>query len=387
MTKVCMAAYTNYLSDTRVRREAEALAQRGDIVHFVGLKEKDRPIVETIRGVIVLRINQCRYRGSSNLSYLLAYLFFSLRASAKIFWLHWTERYDIIYLHTIPDFAVFMGLLPKIMGAKIILNIHDMMPELYMSKFNFSEKHFLIRLIKFQEYVSATFADKVICVHHPHREVLIRRGIPAAKISILLNLPDPLIFQQGWPQASISDRFRIVYHGTIAKRLGLDIAVKAFAKALPICPNSILEIHGQGDYANALKVLIDSLGLHKNVYFSDQFCAAEAIAKVIQGASLGIVANRSDYATQYMLPVKMLEYIHLGIPTMAPRLFAIQYYFNETQLAFFEPENIDSMAAIICNLYKNEDERKSLSINAKAFYTKYNWNSMKQDLFKIVDCW
>lgn len=382
-----MAAYTNYLTDTRVRREAEALAQRGDIVHFIGLGEKDGPLVDTVRGVKVFNINQTRYRGSGNLQYFLAYFIFALWASAKVSRLYIKERYDIIYLHTMPDFIVFIGLLPKLFGAKIILNIHDMMPELYSSKFHRSEKHFLVRFLKFQEYVSTAFANKVICVHHPHRDVLIGRGIPPAKISVLLNLPDSGIFQLNGQQGLKSSRFRLIYHGTIAKRLGLDIAVRAFAKAIPQCPNSIFEIYGAGDYANELKALIENLGLQQNVHFSNQRCSVEEIANLIQGASLGIIANRNDVATQYMLPVKLLEYIHLDIPVMAPRLFTIQNYFNETQLAFFEPESVDSMTAIICHLYGSLNERKSLSKNAKTFLDKYNWDTMKQDLFTIVDCW
>ena len=43
MKKICMIAYTNYLSDARPRREAETLRCRGDQVDFIALGEKDRP--------------------------------------------------------------------------------------------------------------------------------------------------------------------------------------------------------------------------------------------------------------------------------------------------------------------------------------------------------
>jgi hypothetical protein len=50
MKKICMVAYTNYLSDARPRREAETLARRGDQVDFIALAEKNRPSVETVQG-------------------------------------------------------------------------------------------------------------------------------------------------------------------------------------------------------------------------------------------------------------------------------------------------------------------------------------------------
>src|SRR5688500_5049840 len=169
MKKICMAAYTHYLADPRPRREAETLARRGHQVDFISLAEAGAPPVETVRGVRVFRMSQRRYRGGSEASYILSYVTFFLRVTIKIFSLFLKERYDIIYLHTMPDFIVFVGLLPKLFGAKVVLNIHDMMPELYMSKFGISESHLLIRFLKLQEYLSIAFADKVICVHHPHR--------------------------------------------------------------------------------------------------------------------------------------------------------------------------------------------------------------------------
>jgi glycosyltransferase involved in cell wall biosynthesis len=387
MKKICMVAYTNYLSDARPRREAEALTRRGDQVDFIALGEKDRPALETVQGVRVFRVNQRRYRGGGGLSYGFAYLRFLCAATFKLLGLFRKERYDFIYVHSMPDLLVLVGLIPKLFGARIVLNIHDMMPELYMSKFGISEKHPLIRILAFQEQFSIRLADKVICVHDPHRDVLCRRGAPLDKITVLPNVPDPLVFRSDGSAARRDGAFRIVYHGTIARRLGLDLGVRAFAQAADACPGARFEIFGDGDAGEELESQIVASGVEDRIHFSRKMFRVESIAQMIQGASVGLVPNRRDVATDYMLPVKLLEYVHLGIPVIAPRLLAIQYYFREDQVAYYEPGDVDELAACIRRLYANPVECAELARRSTEFAKKFSWDVLKEGLFKVIDGW
>jgi len=385
MKKICMVAYTTYLADARVRREAEALVRRGDHVDVIALPEKDRPATEIVEGVRLFRVRQQRYRGSSGLSYILAYSRFLCASALKVGRLFAGERYDIVYVHTMPDLMVLAGLVPKLFGARIVLNIHDMMPELYMSKFGISEKHPLIRFLAFQEQLSIRLADKVICVHGPHRDVLCRRGASRAKITVLPNVPDPRVFRGSRAAAPVEDGFRIVYHGTITRRLGLDLAVRAFAKAADSCPGARFEIFGDGDAAGDLQAQIAASGVAGRIQFSRKLFRVEAITEMIQGASVGIVPNRRDAATEYMLPVKLLEYVHLGIPVVAPRLLTIRHYFAEDQVAYYEPGNEDELAGAIRLLYANPGKRAELASKAAEFAKQLNWETLKEALFGVVD--
>jgi glycosyltransferase involved in cell wall biosynthesis len=387
MKKICMVAYTNYLSDARPRREAEALARRGDQVDFIALGEKDRPQFEIVQGVRVFRMKQLRYRGGGGLSYGFSYLRFLCAATVKLLGLFKKEKYDIVYVHTMPDLLVLVGLIPKLLGARIVLNIHDMMPELYMSKFGISEKHPLIRLLAFQEQFSIGLADKVISVHDPHRDVLCRRGAPPEKITVIPNVPDPRIFCGGNSVARSNGPFRIVYHGTIARRLGLDLGVRAFAKAAESCPGAIFEIFGDGDAGEALEVEIIASGAEDRIHFSRKLFRVESIAQMIQGASVGLIPNRRDAATDYMLPVKLLEYVHLGIPVIAPRLLAIQYYFSEDQVVYYEPGDVEGLADCIRGLYADPEKRAELALKSAEFAKKFHWDALKLELFKVIDDW
>ena len=163
-------------------------------------------------------------------------------------------------------------------------------------------------------------------------------------------MPDPLVFRRENTSTPVVDEFRIVYHGTIAKRLGLDLAVKAFQKAAAACPRARLEIYGDGDAGDELEAQVGAAGMGDRIYFSKKLFRVESIAEMIQGASLGLIPNRRDVATDYMLPVKLLEYVHLGIPVIAPRLKAIQYYFSEDQVAYYEPGDVDELALSLIHI-------------------------------------
>ena len=385
MKKICMVAYTNYLSDARPRREAETLARRGDQVDFISLREKDRPATEMVNGVRLRRVGMMRYRGSSGVSYMLSYLRFIVTATFKLLGLFLKERYDVIHVHTMPDFAVVVGLLPRLLGARLILDIHDMMPELYMSKFNIPGHHPLIRFLAFQEQMSIRLANHVICVHEPHRSVLVKRGAQPGKITVLPNVPDPNVFPFSHPQPPAGGAFRMVYHGTIARRLGLDLAVEAFLKIANDCPEARLEILGDGDAANGLMQQIEASGMQDRIYFSKRLFRVEEAAEMIQGASVGLIPNRFDSATNYMLPVKLLEYVYLAIPVIAPRLLAIQHYFSSDQVAYYEPGNVEALAATIRRLYENPAERYALAVKSSTFAKDFHWDILKNVLFDVED--
>src|SRR5215510_8959060 len=114
MAKICMIAYTFYACDPRVRREAEALAERGDAVDFICLKEAERSMQRDYHGVRLYPISAGRYQGGSAVAYMAKYISFFLRSSLLVTRLHLRNRYDIIQVHTMPDFLVFAALIPKL---------------------------------------------------------------------------------------------------------------------------------------------------------------------------------------------------------------------------------------------------------------------------------
>ena len=69
---------------------------------------------------------------------------FLVRSSAALTGLHKRNRYDVIHIHNMPDFLVFAAWYPKLTGAKLILDIHDVVPELFANKFRTKLKSLML---------------------------------------------------------------------------------------------------------------------------------------------------------------------------------------------------------------------------------------------------
>lgn len=380
-----MVAYTHYETDARPRRTAEALVARGDSVDFLSLGEESKPSDEWLNGVHLKRLSVSRYRGKNFGRYLASYFQFMVQAFRTISLRHLKKRYDVIYVHTMPDFMVFCSGFAKLLGARVVLDLHDTMPELYQSKFGVGSEHPLIRLLRMEEKFSCKFADHLICVHEPHRKILVQRDAPPQKITTLMNLPDPSVFGKPSATSSTSTSPRIVYHGTIAARLGLDLALQAFQKVLDRYPQARFDIYGSGDFGPTLIAQIAELGLSDRVYFSNRHFNVSEIPDLIRGATLGVIPNRRDPATEIMLPVKLLEYVYLGIPVVAPRLSAIRHYFDESSVAYYEAGDETSLAEAILKLLDHPEDGETLKRNASKFCETYAWNQMKSELYAAVD--
>lgn len=387
MTRICMVAYTHYPTDSRVRREAEMLLERGDEVDVICLRGKYQAAVRSMNGVRLIEVAVPRYRGSNAGLYLVQYFIFFLIAATWLTFHHLKRPYQVIQVHTMPDFMVFTGAIPKLLGAKLILDVHDLMPELYQSKFGYAEDHWMIRLITWVERMSIRFADRAIAVHKPHLDALVSHGNPASKFIILLNLADPKLFSQPESSGAAKNRvgFRLIYHGMVAKRNGLQIACQAMAKIAGEIPSARLQIFGEGDDIPTLIQLVQELNLSEMIEIHEGYLPMEKLIPIIREADVGIVPILYDDFTKFMLPVKLLEYVALGVPVMVSRTKTIEAYFDDMMVQYCQPGDVDDWVEKMVFLYKNPSYRYELSQRSLRFYETYGWNPQKQSYYGLID--
>ena len=386
-TNVCMIAYTIYPSDARVRREAETIAsQPGFQVTFLTLKEGKDSKVYRKKGVIVRELDIHKYRGKNKIKYILSYLGFLLTAFTVVNRLVFAKSLDIVHVHNMPDFLVFAAFLPRLIGKKVILDIHDSIPETYLTKFSHSSKQLLFKLLCYEESISCRIAHKIICVNHVQRDILISRGLEPDRILISMNVPDHRIFKQDERDLSVkkeSDPFNLIYHGTVTRRLGIDQAIRAVSVLKRDIPQLNFYILGLGDDIDDFIELSKALGVEGSIHFNKRMEPVEKIVEMIKEMDIGVISNRKNIATELMLPVKMLEYMALAIPVVAPRLKTIQYYFDEKMIQYYEPENVDSLAKAILNLYKEKEQRRLQVQAAGKFFEVYGWEKHRLDLLNL----
>jgi glycosyltransferase involved in cell wall biosynthesis len=384
MAKICMIAYTFYASDPRVRREAEALVARGDTVDFICVRETGKPVQRECNGVNLYPVSATRYRGDSTLAYLLIYATFFIKAFCLVSYLFLRKRYQIVQVHTMPDFLVFAAAIPKLFGAKIILDVHDLMPELYICKFKMQPRHWFIRLLTLMERCSIAFAHRAIAVHTPHQAALVSHGNCADKFSVLLNLPDSRIFNKVAEAPPKDGRFRLIYHGTVAHRHGLEVALRAVALVKDSIPELEFLVIGEGDDLARIKALTAEMSLNGFVRFLGRM-GVEELPKYLRQADVGIIPILYDDFTRYMLPLKLMEYVGMEIPSIVSRTETIEAYFDDDMVRFVTPGNVQELGQAILELYGDSQLRRRLVSNAARFNAQYNWEEHRKVYYQLID--
>jgi glycosyltransferase involved in cell wall biosynthesis len=375
------------LGETRVEREALALIDRGYAVDVVCLQDAGEPAQESVDGVTVYRLPVQRGKRRGQVFQLFEYLAFFVLASIKLIGLHWRNRYGVIQAHNLPDFLVFAAIGPKLLGARVILDLHDLMPEFYAARGNRSMTSWPVRLVIWQEQISCRFADHVITVTDIWRETLIRRGVPAGKVSVVMNVADTRIFQRSLvdePSLSRNGSFRLIYHGTLTHRYGVDLILRALAQVRSAVPGIRLTLIGAGDALDDLQRLAEELGLGEQVEFSRELHAAH-LPPLIAQADAGVVPNRNDPFTDTLLPTKLLEYVALGTPVIAARTQTIAAYFDDSMVKFFRPGDADDLANAILDLHTDRSLLVRLARNAGKFDEKYSWPQVSAQYAALVD--
>jgi glycosyltransferase involved in cell wall biosynthesis len=381
VARILVIAYTNYAFDGRVKRHAEALAARGDTVDVLSLASEH---VGMLNGVNVIGLRVPRYRGASKSSYLRSYSRFFVAATWTAMRLSMKNRYDVAVVCTMPDAAVLCALPTRLVGTRILLDIHDTMPELYRDKFGGRRGAIGARLLMVEERLCARSADIVIAVHDLHRDRLIDAGVQADKIRVVMNVPDPGSFSAPRHKQVADSGFNLICHGTITHRLGLDIAIAAVAIARHRIAGLNLTVIGGGDYHDETKHLVKRLQLENWVRFEPPV-PTESLPELLMRGHVGLVPNRANSATDLMLPVKLLDYAALGIPTIAARLRTIEYYFGTDASLLFTPGQPAELANAIEVLYGDPALRMELADNARRVIERIGWAKQRAEYYQAID--
>ena len=382
--RIVSITYDFYPFDIRVRRMAEAAADAGYEMHVICLRDTGEAAHEVCGNVITHRVPFTRAYGEPLLRAITGWLWFTLLAAIVVGWQHLRHPYDIVIAHNMPDFLVFAALIPRLFGARVILDVQDVSPELMSAKTNSQLKGVLFRLAAIQERVSTAFATHVITVGWPFEERLKSRGVPERKLYLVLNSADPRLFPASrrcpppsWAPHYVGP-FVVMYYGTVAERNGMDIAVRALALALPRAPRLYLDIMGRGEHVPVLKRLADDLGVGDRVRFSDP-CPSENIVDFVLHGDAGIIPYRLDGFAELVLPTKAYEQAWMQRPIIASDTVAIHSMFRPGSTLLCDPESPESFADAIVNLYEHQDLQHTLVERAFEDYAPYRWEQVSAE--------
>lgn len=389
MTSVCIVAQSLYEFDPRVRRKAEALVAAGYSVDALALRSAQASRNYTLNGVNVRTISLSKKRGSLA-RYAFEYVWFFLWAFVRVSLQMRQRRYAVVDINTLPDFLIFAGALARWMGAKLILDMHEITPEFYISKYGIAESSRAVRFLKWVERISFDFADRVITINEPIRDLLVGRGHPRSKSIVMMNAADEVRFgptssPSGAREATAApEKFLMMYHGTLTRLYALEIAIEAFALAHTAMPGAELWIVGFGPEEGSLESLVKERGLTSKIRLIGRVPAA-SMSEWLSKCDAGILPMRRDVFLDFAFPNKLAEYIIMGKVVVISRLKTIRHYFSEDALVYFEPNNASDLAKQMVRLYRDRELRVRLAARAKAEYAPICWEVMRHRYLKLIE--
>ena len=384
---ICLIRHAYFPDDPRDRKQALALVEAGHSVDVLCLKKKDQSAFECFKGVRVFRIplshkrlGICRYL----IEYSLSFTIFSVLC----LFLFLKKRYACIQASTMPDFLVFTTILPKLFGARVILDLHEPVPELWLTKYGGS-MGFLCRLQKKIEQVAIGYADACITVTKRLRERFGSRGADINTICVIPNVCEE-IFEQAYSSRSTitadgSDGcFRLVTHGLVEERYGHETVMRA----LDYLDNELGSVHfyiyGDGEYKQRLIEVADRCTSKERIHFVGYLPVDSLIQKLLEADAAVIPTKRSPYS-ELVDTNKMYEYMALRKPIIASRLPSLEENFDDSCILFFEPGSYPDLARCIRELYHNKDKRNHLVKNAYSRYAKMCWSETKKRYVALVE--
>jgi glycosyltransferase involved in cell wall biosynthesis len=383
--RICHLAYSFYDADNRVIRYAETLAERGDEVDVISLRRADMKWHDLNGSVRIFRIQRRAVTERHAWMYLVKILWFFIRSSVLLSLLQLRKRYDVVHVHNVPDFLVFAAALPKLMGARVILDIHDILPELYAGKFGVGRHSPVFRFLLHIERLSCQFADHVIVSNHLWHATLIQRSVHANKCSTMLNYPDLRVFRPGaLDTKGGADKFIILYPGSLNHHQGVDIAVKAFALIKDRMPVAELHIYGEGPGYSDLLRLIAECGLKEHVRLLKPLSLAK-IAEVMAAADVGVVPKRAEGFGNEAFSTKTLEFMACGVPVVVSRTKIDAYYFSDTVVSFFTPGDETHLAEVLLEHYTQRSNHAGRIEAARELAMLYSWQERAGDYRNLIE--
>jgi glycosyltransferase involved in cell wall biosynthesis len=376
------------VGEVRAEREARAAVEAGYAVDVICLRRPQEAQVEVVDDILITRLPVEHVRGAGPLRSMGEYMRFAIRASAAVLRIHRRAQVDVVYVHAPPDFLIVTALVPRLLGSRVVLDIHDLSPHMFDARFGGGRwARPVERVLRSIERSACFVADRVITVHDPYRDELAANGVPSGKIVVVMNAPPSAVVELGRTAAANgqhSGSFVVAYHGTVTHWYGVDLIIQAIARLGDRIPNLRGLILGEGDALSSAEALAHQAGVASRIEFpSTLLSQAEAVSRVA-GASCGVIPNRQSHLNRFALSSKLLEYVALDIPVVVSRLETLAAHFGPEEVTFFDPGDVESLAEAIAWVAEHPAEAREKTKRAQRRAEAYSWPRSQARLLETL---
>ena len=379
-----VALVTRAYADTpRLERMAGALAEHGAEVLVVCLRRDDHErAVEHDGSLKLVRLRRAKRRGS-RLRYAAEYGEFLASALSVVRREAARRPFDLVQVGSPPDVLLACALPARLFGAKLVLDVYDLSPELYASKFahgrSWPPGSYLLAAL---ERAAVASSCHVLCAGEGFRTALLARGVSPLRVTSIPNSPDERELDSTLRHHVVPGQ--LAYCGSLFDRYGLATAVQAMPDVADAVPEAHLDVWGEGPDLERLRTLSARLGMDGRVRFLG-VAPHRDVPRLISNAACGISTLRSDCFTELAFPAKLFEYATLGVPIAASRTTPVTRVFSEDAVSFFAPEDFRSYASAVIRLLLDPEAARRQAEAARAEAAPWLWSRWKGRYVALVE--
>ncbi len=376
-------------ADRRVWQESRALVDAGfDVTVICPLgTNHDRERETTIEGVRILRYPLRPAAGGAR-GYIREYalaLWHTLRLAVKV---RRERRIDVVHACNPPDLLFLIALTLRPWGARFVFDHHDLVPELFASRFP-GKRPILDRLVRTVERLTFATADAVISTNESYRRVAIERGKMAPdKVQIVRSAPDLSRFLRQQPDSSLrcGKPHLLAYLGVMGAQDGVDYALRAVKLLRDELGRD--DFHcvfmGAGDALEELKLLSEQLGVADIVEFSG-WAGDDLIQRCLSTADVCLSPDPLTPFNDASTMNKVIEYMAMSRPIVSFDL--VESRFSAGDAAIYVRNNDEmAFAEAIDALLSDPDRRRQMGeLGRNRVKQQFSWEISRRALVQFYE--
>lgn len=358
--KVCVLTTAHDALDIRIfYKECKSLAQAGYRVYLIAGCEKD----ESDSGISIVALHPGGGRAYRFLVKGWAALFKAIKLNA-----------DVYHFHD-PD-LVPAGLLLKLLGKKVIYDVHEDVPKDILTKEWIGSIHvrrmvsrLLRRFLKF----SSLFFDRIIAATPG-----IATGFPQNKTIVLRNVPFYSFMDNIKPEAAVKSKPSVIYAGGLTVIRGIREIIQAAGLLDGSVELWLLGWWEDSDYERECK----SLGGWEHVKYFGVRSLEETYA-MMKRADIGIINFLPVPNSVESLPNKAFEYMTCRLPVIMSEFEYWKKLFGACAV-FVDPFDPANIAEKIKSLAENPELGMELALKGRRLIeNEYSWESESKKLTRL----
>ena len=229
-----------------------------------------------------------------------------------------TRAFDIVHAATPPDVLLLTALPLRRHGAALVLDHHDLSPELYEAKFG--KRGPAHTGLRWAERLGFRLADVVIAPNESYRRVAVERGGKHPDdVFVVRNSPDPDVFKPVPRDTALARGapHLIGYVGRMGRQDGVLEAMQALERLVELRTDWHAVFVGDGEMLDAARRHADGGRLAGHVTFPGFVSDRSRIVEILSSCDVCISPEPPNPLNGRSTLIKVAEYMSVARPIVA----------------------------------------------------------------------